>query len=136
MTMTTYQPKIGDRVVVDHNRVRGQVWIVRKLNPANLRLESEDGRTQISAARELVQPVGERGVPLVTEVPIPTFYTLGDLVSVKGRNGVYVVLKPTPRGYSVALLGGDDDRYLNCPSAILSKIDADRRAAILTAASA
>lgn len=130
-TMTDFKP--GDLVTIDHPRARGQVFkVVAKLQK-NYRviLTDVDGGDIEGARSSIASPEllhfylkGEPaplGVPY-REVPIPAYFPLGATVSVRGRDGIYVVLKPTPKGYSVALLGGDNDRYLNCPHQLLTAI--------------
>lgn len=116
-TVTTFQA--GDRVVIDHPREIGHVFVVEAKLPKNYRVHREDN----PAARVVVHPMLLRPAPPAGETTsstplgrpfeaIPVF-TIGETVKLRGKGGVFVVTKTTPRGYSVALLGGDANRYWN-----------------------
>jgi hypothetical protein len=59
---------------------------------------------------------------------MPVFLDCGQLVTLRGKPGLYVVLKSTPRGYSVAKLGGEGGRYWNAPTSNLTAVPADKLA--------
>jgi len=116
-------------VKIDHPKWGG-LWCVDAILPKNLRLVDATGRTLKCDPSLVIKLEGEEAASatnefarLRAESPDTTkTFVIGETVSLKGKPGIFVVLKPIPRGYSCALLGGDDNRYWSCPAANLTRI--------------
>lgn len=118
--------KVGDKVRfnTDAHRFPG-VFTVTAVNKVNLKVEGNGKR--VSVHPSFLTYATDDDPTAAFFVDIPEHFVLGQTVRVKGRPAfeVYVVLKPTPKGYSCALIGGNDDRYLNCPVELLSAVKID-----------
>lgn len=124
---------VGDRVRIEHPREAGHTFVVTKKLPRNYRVTIEGGTRTVVVSPELLAAVG--GEAPVGQPYIETaIFHAGELVTLRGKVGVHVVLKHTPRGYSVAMLGGDAGRYWNAPAALLTPLAPERLAAITEAA--
>lgn len=133
MTMTdTPQFQIGDRVTIDHPKAVGVFTITEKL-PKNFRVTPVGGGTPMRVSPELMRPVTDDDASDDSVGQPYVFFHGGQLVTLRGQTGVFVVLKSTPRGYSVAKLGGDAGRYYNAPTALLQPLDEAKLAAVLAA---
>lgn len=136
MTDTSFKP--GDRVLIDHPRHAGAVWIVVQKLPKNYRVQAEGGTSTLRVDPSFLRPAPTDGeAPSKAEVigvPYTPPLAAGELVNLRGKPGVYVVLKSTQRGYSVARLGGDQGRYWNAPAVGVTPVAEALREAILGAA--
>lgn len=100
------------------------VYTVTTVNKVNLKVTSQDGMRRVSVHPMYLVRATDDEVQTSWEIPLPEHFVIGETVRVKGRpdSEVYVVLKPTPKGYSCALIGGNGDRYLNVPVQLLSHV--------------
>jgi hypothetical protein len=115
---------IGDRVTVDHPKYPG-VWTVRKVNPANLKLD-QDGQRGISAPKSMCRPAepGD-GTPRDVTLPPAVLPSYGRADGLRkgavvrftrywprehGPGQLYVVIKDDYSTVNVTLLGGDPGR--------------------------
>lgn len=118
MTSTT-DWKPGDRVGIDHVNCRGRVFILERKMTKNWRATPEGGGRPVTVDPLLLVPATDVGNAVVTAIPI---LNPGQTVKLRNRDGVFVVLKSTQRGYSVALLGGEDGRYWNVDGRALTPV--------------
>lgn len=119
--MSVENPKVGDRVSVNHPK-HGGVWIVKKVNEVNVLLEPQGGGRPLRCPPSLLVPPGE--TPRVYD---SVLYNPGELVRIPtGKHaGLYVVI--ADRGadkVNIARLGGDGGAYLRAFRGSISKVDA------------
>lgn len=112
---------IGNKVVVDHPSYPG-VWTVRKVNPANLRLDQE-GRRGLNAPKTMcrLQTDAEQAAPATIGAPLSRPEGLRTSAVVHFKAGGYaprgitpgqllVVIRDDYSTVNVTVLGGDPDR--------------------------
>lgn len=111
--------QIGDTFVVDDGKQFPGVWRVIKVNPKTVRLENAYGN-QLAAEPYFLTPTTE---PFEAKVPI----TLGTVVTVGNGThhpGKYVVVAVKGETANVAVLGGNNGRYLTAvPFARLTVVE-------------
>lgn len=112
--MSTTRP-VGSKVGVDDAKFPG-TWIVKSNGPVNAVLVPENGGRGLRAPHYLLTdaPVTLTNGMTLTEVPMPTFFELGEVVRVLDGKfaGLYVVIADKGEKVNLAKLGGDKDRYL------------------------
>lgn len=139
--------KLGDRVIADPNAegvpsaCLGRVYIVRKINPRNLRCEAEDGGRGISFPPRILLPASAAPLNRPPSVGVPFVpregFTAGEIVTLKRAyrdittETPMVVLKDNEKRVNVAKLGGEGDRYVRVPPSGLVKRDIDWLTTIL-----
>lgn len=115
------QHSLGDLVRIGSPKFPG-VYRIIKINSVNIKVESVDNPLR----RVNVNPVFLLGVDETPKPPVNLLtaehrFVLGEIVHVKGKGDIkWVVIKIGYDKINVAKLGGDNDRYLRCPIAILS----------------
>lgn len=118
--------QVGDRVTIDHPRERGRIFTVTRKLPKNYLVSPVAGGRDVRVSPELLQPAAEGDAGAAGPIGVPfepiVILDAGQTVTLRGKPGIFVVLKSTPRGYSVALLGGDGGRYWNAPAASLTPV--------------
>jgi hypothetical protein len=125
MTGTTTTFRVGDEVTVSSPRFPG-VWTIEKVNKVNIKLVQGQRRLNASPTflTKVTSPGTEPSTPLfatVAEVglaPVP----VGTLVTVRGRDGYWVVIKDGFDRVNVARLGGDDARYLRAARSLVTVV--------------
>jgi hypothetical protein len=116
--------RVGDVCTVDDPKFPGY-WSVTKVNPKTIALTQGAKRLRSSPIYlTKVSDLSPEAKAKVLEVPIPEFFDEGQLVRLKGKDGVFVVTRCTqPNGFvRVVKLGGDDGRFWRCPSFHLTHI--------------
>lgn len=119
---TTDTLRVGDRVTVvtDPGKFPG-VWTVVKVNPRTVSLDQSGRRLRADVG--CVAKVDGATLATATTVPIPEYLAEGTVVTVRGREGYWVVIKSAGDKTNVAKLGGDGGRYLRCSTAGLVRSD-------------
>lgn len=129
--------RVGDRVTpVSDERIpagcRGRVFIVRKVNPKNLRCDAADGGRGFNCPAALLVAATEENVKAGGAVSRPfvprEFFSLGEIVSLKRpwrdwTTETPLVVTGGRDKVNVTLVGGDKDRYLRVPSSGLVRRD-------------
>jgi hypothetical protein len=113
---TAPQFKVGDRVTIDHPSARKfGVCTIERFLPKNVMLRGENGRTVKADPSLLLPAPPEDGNGQPIGIPFEPFviFSLGQTVTMQGREGVFVIIGDARGGdgYKVVKLGGDNDRY-------------------------
>jgi hypothetical protein len=118
---STFAP--GDQVTVASERWPG-VWTVVKVNKVNLKLEQ--GPRRLNASPTYVTKVdGSTPAPTftATTVPLPTIFDPGATARVRGRDGLWVVIRDAGADrVNLARIGGENGRYLRAPRSLVTPV--------------
>lgn len=124
MTTSTTTRKVGDKVTIDDPKFPG-IWTIKSIGPKNTVVIPENGGRGLRAPHWMIKDVTDEVT--VTAVPLPEYYTPGELVRItEGRYvGLYVVLADKGEKVNLVLLGGDNGRYVRMPkrNGSLVKVD-------------
>jgi hypothetical protein len=121
--------QVGDHVTVDGSRWPG-VWTVAKLNPKNIKLVQGTRRLNCSPLymTKVDGDVAEAARATVTTVPIYDLLDPGQVVRLKGHEGLWVVLKHDGGDRcNLARLGGDHGRYMRAPRGAVTVVNFEAR---------
>lgn len=136
MTMTEPKTfKVGDRVILTDEagarRFPG-VWTVDKVNPRTVGLTQGSRRLRCDPWALAHHDHATVTTPdTAVTVPIPEYFEIGQLVTMRGKPGVYVVIKEGEK-INVTLLGGDGGRYWRCARPSLTKVTVTEALDLLT----
>ena len=111
---TTTTRKVGDKVMIDDPKFPG-IWTIKSFGPKNTVVIPENGGRGLRAPHWMIKDVTDEVT--VTALPLPEYYTPGELVRItEGRYvGLYVVLADKGEKVNLVLLGGDNGRYVRMP---------------------
>jgi hypothetical protein len=127
----------GTIVTIDDRRCPGLYKVTNRgpknytLSPVNTDGSPASGRGAKMPGYLLHQynpnaPAGRRPVP-------GPHFVVGELVTIRGRDGVWVVLADKVDKVNIVKLGGDGDRYLRAHPAALTRLVLGELAGVLTA---
>jgi hypothetical protein len=109
---------------VDSQKYPG-VWIVESNGPKNAALKPVNGGRGLRCPHSMLRPDDGKG-PIIAPV---VMFALGETVTIGERwPGIYIVIKDDggPR-LNVALLGGDDNRYVRAARSQVKRISVDAK---------
>lgn len=124
------QRPIGSRVSVALDKYPG-VWTVEKNGPTNATLRQDGNPRRLRCPHTLLtdpeQTVTTPGgnTAVVTAVPVPEYYALGEFVRVTAGNHAGIWVTIADKGgdrVNLAKPGGDSDRYLRMPRALVKRV--------------
>jgi hypothetical protein len=134
---TTRTYRVGERVTPDPSQegipqgTIGRVFTVAKVNPVNIKCTADDGGRGINFPAHCLLPATEENLSPTGARPfVPReFYSVGEVVTLARpykeatTDTPFVVIADKGRMINVALLGGENDRYVRVPSTGLVKRD-------------
>lgn len=113
---------VGTKVRVDSTKYVG-VWTVESNGPKNATLKPVGGGRGLRCPHAMLRPDDGKG-PVVAPV---VMFSIGETVTIGERwPGIYVVIKDDGGvRLNVALLGGDNDKYVRAARSQVKRISVD-----------